>query len=292
MENNIDNLKQVAPENKKNIYQRLNEIQMLLKSPKQKEGTYTFPYRTSEDILEKIKEHLSNDLLITMNHEVVLIGDRYYIKATACLMDTTGENKIERQAFAREPLQRKSCDESQTTGATSSYASKYALCNLFAIDDSKKDPDSKSNSKVAEAEGVNKEFSPPVFKQKFTPQTQNTQEDNNVEKGIFTVDSFNTQELESKQGKKYKKAILNSKEGVVFSSIDYKLIPIIQCLKQNEQVEISFELSDFKTKTIKTIELLKKVKQENRKQSIDYIIDSSNDDPIDDYGTFNDGYRG
>ncbi|KEN70977.1 ERF superfamily protein [Escherichia coli 1-392-07_S4_C3] len=74
-------------------------------------------------------------ITLTLNDEVVLIGDRYYIKATAILSD--GEDEITATAFAREEKEQKGMSSGQLTGATSSYARKYCLNGLFCIDDAK-----------------------------------------------------------------------------------------------------------------------------------------------------------
>lgn len=120
----------------------LNKIQKELKAPKAQKNTFgNYNYRSCEDILEAVKPLLEGATL-TINDEVVLVGDRYYIKATATIKQ--GEESFSISAFAREPEGRKGMDEAQVTGATSSYARKYALNGLFAIDDTK-DADSTNN---------------------------------------------------------------------------------------------------------------------------------------------------
>lgn len=122
----------------------LNKIQKELKAPKAQKNTFgNYNYRSCEDILEAVKP-LLEDATLTINDEVVLIGDRYYIKATATIKQ--GAESFSISAFAREPEGRKGMDEAQVTGATSSYARKYALNGLFAIDDTK-DADTMDNSK-------------------------------------------------------------------------------------------------------------------------------------------------
>lgn len=121
----------------------LSRIQQELKSPKGQYNNFgKYKYRSCEDILEAIKPILNNCELI-IDDEIVLIGERYYIKATATLHD--GEKKYWSVAYAREPLEKKGMDESQITGSTSSYARKYALNGLLAIDDTK-DADTMDNS--------------------------------------------------------------------------------------------------------------------------------------------------
>jgi hypothetical protein len=127
---------------KLNKMEILNKIQRELKAPKGQKNTFgNYNYRSCEDILEAVKPLLGTAIL-TINDEVVLIGDRYYIKATATIKQ--GEESFSISAFAREPEGRKGMDEAQVTGATSSYARKYALNGLFAIDDTK-DSDATNN---------------------------------------------------------------------------------------------------------------------------------------------------
>ena len=117
------------------ITEILSNIQKELKAPKNQRNNFGgYNYRSCEDILEAVKPLLKGACL-TISDDIVLIGDRFYIKATAKL--SFGDQSIENSAFAREPLAKKGMDEAQVTGATSSYARKYALNGLFAIDDTK-----------------------------------------------------------------------------------------------------------------------------------------------------------
>lgn len=112
-------------------------VQSELKAPKGQYNSFgKYNYRSCEDILEGVKPLLNKyGLYLTINDAVELIGDRYYIKATATLFD--GDNCISTSAYARESLDKKGMDSSQVTGATSSYARKYALNGLLCIDDTK-----------------------------------------------------------------------------------------------------------------------------------------------------------
>jgi len=113
-------------------------IQSELKAPKNQYNSFGgYKYRSLEDILEALKPllHKHKSYLI-ISDEIVQIGDRFYVKATAKLINEKGES-IESTAYAREPLSKKKMDEAQVTGASSSYARKYALNGLFAIDDTK-----------------------------------------------------------------------------------------------------------------------------------------------------------
>lgn len=119
----------------------LAAIQQKLQARKDKHNAFGgYSYRNKEGILEAVKPHLAQyQATITIVEELLNLGDRYYIKATATF--TTPQGSISSTAFAREANQKKGMDEAQITGATSSYAGKYALCNLLAIDDSSVDPD-------------------------------------------------------------------------------------------------------------------------------------------------------
>lgn len=114
---------------------KLLMIQLELKAPKGQTNKFGgYRYRSCEDIFEAVKPLLKkHELVLTTTDELVYIGERYYIKATAILTD--GENTITNTAYAREEETKKGMDSSQITGASSSYARKYALNGLFLIDD-------------------------------------------------------------------------------------------------------------------------------------------------------------
>lgn len=119
----------------------LNKIQRELKAPKGQFNSFgKYYYRNCEDILEAVKPLLGQTGTLILEDEVVQLGDRYYVKATATLRED--EKWIASTAYAREALDKKGMDDAQITGAASSYARKYALNGLFCIDDTK-DADSK-----------------------------------------------------------------------------------------------------------------------------------------------------
>ncbi|EMA3008954.1 ERF family protein [Escherichia coli] len=129
---------------KTELHKKLWTIQQTLNAPKNQRNNFGgYSYRSAEDILEAAKPLLQN-VTLTLNDEIVLIGDRYYVKATATLSD--GEDVIAVTAYAREEENKRGMDASQLTGATSSYARKYALNGLFCIDDAK-DADTDAYSK-------------------------------------------------------------------------------------------------------------------------------------------------
>lgn len=121
------------------IYEKLNKIQSELKAPKgqyNKFGKYS--YRSCEDILEALKPHLLKyGCVVTLTDDMQLIGERYYLKATATITDADSGKSVSNVALAREDKERAGMSESQITGTASSYARKYALNGLFLIDDTK-----------------------------------------------------------------------------------------------------------------------------------------------------------
>lgn len=131
---------------------KLADIQQKINVPKLRRNTFgNFNFRNCEDILDAAKP-LLNGLVILITDEVIQVGDRFYIKATASITD--GEHTISTMAQAREPLTKKGMDESQITTATSSYARKSALGGLLMIDDSTHDPDSQNNSQNTEVKKI------------------------------------------------------------------------------------------------------------------------------------------
>ena len=124
-----------------NFFEKLTEIQATLVASKDKENKFGgFSYRTAEGILKAVKPHLKTfGLFMSINDEIEMIGDRYYVKAV--VMVTDGTNTHTASAYARESLTKKGMDDAQVTGASSSYARKYALNGMWGIDDAKQDPD-------------------------------------------------------------------------------------------------------------------------------------------------------
>ena len=121
------------------IYKKLSGIQCELVATKGQYNNFgKYSYRSCEDILEAVKPLLDKyKVAIVIKDDIVLVGDRFYVKATATLIDSDTGETVEASAFARESADKKGMDSSQVTGATSSYARKYALNGLFAIDDNK-----------------------------------------------------------------------------------------------------------------------------------------------------------
>ena len=128
-----------------NIYEKLLNIQNALKCNKSQYNSFgKYYYRSCEDILEAVKPICQqHGAVLTVSDEIALIGERFYIKATATLIDVESGERVSATAFAREEQDKKGTDASQLTGSCSSYARKYTLNGLFCIDDTK-DADGKS----------------------------------------------------------------------------------------------------------------------------------------------------
>ena len=136
-----------------NIYEKLTAIQVNLKAPKSQENKFGgYKYRSCEDILEALKPKLEeNKVSMFITDSIEQVGNRIYIKATITLVNIEKpEEIITTTAFAREEESKKGLDSSQLTGATSSYARKYALNALFAIDDTKDSDDDKGQKYYCE----------------------------------------------------------------------------------------------------------------------------------------------
>jgi hypothetical protein len=134
------------------IYEKLHKIQQALKVPKDAVNTFgNYNYRTAESILRAFKEkndELNLGLVLVLDDEIIYIEGRFYVRAIATLSDGSvwandkGIETITASAYAREAENKKGMDEAQVTGAASSYARKYGLAGLFAIDaEDKDDPD-------------------------------------------------------------------------------------------------------------------------------------------------------
>lgn len=129
---------------------KLVEIQAELKAPKNQFNKFgNYAYRSCEDIVEAVKPLLKkHNADLFLSDEIEVKGDRYYVKATATFK--CGDEVVVATASARESESRKGMDDSQITGAASSYARKYALNGLFLIDDNK---DADTNEARYESEG-------------------------------------------------------------------------------------------------------------------------------------------
>lgn len=136
----------------KEFYQKLAKIQRTLNAPKKEWNSFSkYHYRSCEGILEAVKP-LLDGLYLSLSDDIVNVGDRYYVKTTASITD--GEHTYSVSAVAREALNKKGMDDSQVTGATSSYARKYCLNGLFGIDDSKDADTDEHKRQITESESM------------------------------------------------------------------------------------------------------------------------------------------
>lgn len=140
------------------VYEKLMKVQGALKAPKDQRNSFgKYNYRSCEDILEALKPLLREiGAVVTITDRINQIGDRYYIEAIASFIDVEDGKVVQVTGYAREAQEKKGMDDSQITGATSSYARKYALNGLFAIDDNK-DTDYMQGQFTDENKGNNKQ---------------------------------------------------------------------------------------------------------------------------------------
>lgn len=208
-----------------NIYKKLFNIQQKLKAPKKQFNKFgNYNYRSCEDILEAVKSLLKeNNLILVINDEVIEVGGKNYIKATAKLIDIDTGEAIETSALAREDEERKKFDAPQITGSCSSYARKYCLNGMFAINDVK-DSDTTNNGKEEkEAKEDTTTFAGPESKKNNvkniwtqTKKTSQTITETQV-KQLYATGlnaGFNAEIIEKQIQKKFNKGIkeLNSNE--------------------------------------------------------------------------------
>ena len=121
------------------VYLKLLNVQSELKAPKSQYNSFgKYKYRSCEDILEALKPILNkNKATVIISDDILFVEGRHYIKATVKFIDTENGEMVENSALAREDEVKKGMDSSQITGSVSSYARKYALNGMFAIDDTK-----------------------------------------------------------------------------------------------------------------------------------------------------------
>lgn len=121
------------------LREKLKNIQTEVKAPKNLYNSYgNYNYRNAESICEAVKPYLSlENVSLILTDDIIAVGDRFYVKATARLLDNESDESLEVTALARESETKKGQDVSQITGTASSYARKYALNGLFLLDDTK-----------------------------------------------------------------------------------------------------------------------------------------------------------
>ena len=140
------------------MMEKLLRIQTKIKVPKNLYNEFgKYKYRNAESICNAVKPFLAEEnCILLLSDEIVAVGDRIYVKATATMKDLDSDKEIAVSAFAREALDKKGADDSQITGMASSYARKYALNGLFLLDDTK-DADDESMKAAEEFDNQVKE---------------------------------------------------------------------------------------------------------------------------------------
>ena len=191
------------------VREKLLAVQAELKTPKGQTNSFgKYKYRSCEDILESVKPLLKKyNATLVISDSLELIGERYYIKATATFQDVETDGIIENTAYARESAEKKGMDDSQVTGATSSYARKYALNGLFLIDDTKDaDTDEFRNQQKSKEE---RDFDKKVEKDKKSTISAKDQETlkNVCEKKGYKVDEIFNKPLAQLTGEEYVTAL-------------------------------------------------------------------------------------
>jgi hypothetical protein len=188
-------------------YQKLLFVQGKLNAPKTQFNNFgKYKYRNCEDILKAVKPLLQEvKATIIVSDKMEVIGERYYIVATAKIKDSeNGEIIEETTAYAREPLTKKGMDDSQVTGAASSYARKYALNGLLLIDDTK-DSDS-DNYSEKQSKNKTKKVTEAQLKRLFAiSQSVNAKEEDILK---FIEKKFSIKKKEDLNSKQYDELIL------------------------------------------------------------------------------------
>lgn len=136
------------------VFAKLTAVQAKLKAPKNQYNKFgNYNYRSCEDILEALKPVLREEnASVFISDSIEPIEGRFYVKSTATFIDSETGETVSNTAYAREPESKKGSDESQITGASSSYARKYALNGLFLIDDTKdEDTEERANERSSRA---------------------------------------------------------------------------------------------------------------------------------------------
>lgn len=204
------------------IYEKLSHIQQEMKAPKNLLNSFGgYNYRNAEGILEAFKPYEGKyGVALVLEDEIVEVGSRVYVKANATIVDTEKEGAITVSAFAREPETKKGMDESQITGAASSYARKYALNGLFLLDDTK-DPDTdeytaKKNGMSAEEMKAQQEDAKKTEEVKSTPLPANRIE---VLMGTLTKHGINAKDVYKHYGITKKSSLTYEMERVIISDL-------------------------------------------------------------------------
>ena len=190
----------MADTKKMGIYEKLMIVQQTLKAPKNQFNSFgKYHYRSCEDILEGLKPCLKEvKAAVTIDDEIIEMGGRVYVKATAHFHDAETGEMVVNTAFAREPETKTGMDLAQLTGATSSYARKYALNGLFMIDDNKDaDTDEAKKESDARAKKQDKAKTEEVEKKLIDETKQKALEMRCKDKGVSVIDLLDKCHLKS-----------------------------------------------------------------------------------------------
>lgn len=206
------------------VYLKLVNVQCKLKSPKSQYNSFgKYSYRNCEDILEALKPLLDEEkAIVNLSDSVVLIGERYYIESTAKFIDAETGEIVEVKGLAREEDSKKGMDSSQLTGSTSSYARKYALNGLFAIDDTK---DSDTTNTHNKSDSKPKQTSTNMnIKPNMQPMTESNLISEGRRKRMYAIsngkDQVKVKEIISKYGFASSKDVTNDKYNDICNEIE------------------------------------------------------------------------
>lgn len=178
-------------------------IQGELKAPKSQFNSFgKYNYRSCEDILEAVKPLLKQyQCLLTITDDVVQVGDRIYVKATATIYTPSMSTGYSVSAFARESETKKGMDDSQVTGTASSYARKYALNGLFCIDDTK-DADTMDNRPVTHQSEASPKLADDSQRKTLNAYIKKFMETNDIKAIDYISESLANPELTYEEAKK------------------------------------------------------------------------------------------
>lgn len=202
------------------VYEKLIAVQNKLYAPKSKYNKFGgYYYRSCEDILEGCKPLLKEiNASLYLSDEIVQVGDRFYVKAIATFTDNESGEKIENVAYARESTEVKGMSAPQITGASSTFARKYALNGLFCIDDTADDDTVELKEEKENRAKQETKVSKP----------QNTQKQNVPAKKVQDV----PQKLPEEPTEEVKEMLKQE----TIDAVDRNLIPQANTLISNEQL--------------------------------------------------------
>ena len=217
------------------VYEKLVSVQCKLYAPKSKYNKFgNYYYRSCEDILEGCKPLLKEvNASLYLSDEIIQVGDRFYVKATATFTDNESGEKITNVAYARESTEVKGMSAPQTTGASSTFARKYALNGLFCIDDTVDDDTEELKNEKDNRVKQEKKVSKPQNIQTQNNQTQTTK---NVQTQNTQTQNMPTKEVSDEPSKEVKEMLKQE----TIDSVDKNLIPQANTLISKEQLAMIY----------------------------------------------------